>query len=406
MDFETLKFVCKNNQYLQNIPFHIYRGKELIKSYETVPFHVDLSNKYLDDLYNTDLNLNVILTPRTLLFSMIRVKDLDMSIIIGPSRSVHLPDTEIRDILIDFDLKLSHYDELKHYLNSIRIMAIESFVLISMTLNSLINNEIVPFETFYNDVIPYDVEVDIYKRVVDYLDGREEVPYDSFRYLDHEKKTMFYIKHGMQEKLIEHLSKGYQGGRPTSFATNALRQYKDRCISMTTLVSRAAMDGGLDSDIAYKLFDLYCMKVEQASSIDTLNKVQGNMLYDYVKRVRAYHYSSTDDPAVNRAVAYIHSNINSKLTVSEIANKINISNGYLSVKFKDNIGVSIPTYIKQQKIKEAKNLLQFTDRSLVEISEYLSFSSQCYFQNVFKQTTGQTPMEYRRSCESKTIPNI
>jgi len=390
------------------VPFHIYKGNELIESFEAVPFHVDLSKKYLDALYDTKLNLNIILTPRALLFSMIKVNELGMSIIIGPSRSVHIPDPEMRDILIDFDLKLTDYDELKRYLNSVRIMPIESFVLISMTLNTLINNEIVPFETFYNDVVPYDVEVDIdvYKRVVDYLDGREEIPYNSKRYQEHEKKTMFYIKHGMQDKLVEHLSKGYQGGRPTAFTTNALRQYKDRCISMTTLVSRAAMEGGLDSDIAYKLFDLYCMKVEQASSIDNLNKIQGNVLFDYVKRVRSYQYSNTDDPTVNRAVAYIHRNINSKLTVSLIANQINISNGYLSVKFRENIGVSIPTYINQQKINEAKNLLNFTDRSLVEISEYLSFSSQCYFQNVFKQITGLTPMEYRKQCESHKNPDF
>jgi AraC-like DNA-binding protein len=58
-------------------------------------------------------------------------------------------------------------------------------------------------------------------------------------------------------------------------------------------------------------------------------------------------------------------------------------------------------YINRQKIEEAKNLLAFSDRSLSEISSYLCFSSQSYFQNLFKKYEGITPLQYRQSARSR-----
>ena len=38
----------------------------------------------------------------------------------------------------------------------------------------------------------------------------------------------------------------------------------------------------------------------------------------------------------------------------------------------------------------------FTDKSLIEISTCLSFSSQSYFQSIFKKIMGITPTKWRR----------
>ncbi|WP_081674142.1 helix-turn-helix domain-containing protein [Butyrivibrio sp. VCD2006] len=51
-------------------------------------------------------------------------------------------------------------------------------------------------------------------------------------------------------------------------------------------------------------------------------------------------------------------------------------------------------------MEEAKSLLHHSDRTISEISEYLCFSSQSYFQNVFKAKYGMTPKEFRQSKSS------
>ena len=67
------------------------------------------------------------------------------------------------------------------------------------------------------------------------------------------------------------------------------------------------------------------------------------------------------------------------------------------MKFKKETGYEVGAFITKCKIDEAKSLLRFTDRSISEISSYLAFSSQPYFQTVFRKVTGMTPLQYRNS---------
>lgn len=113
--------------------------------------------------------------------------------------------------------------------------------------------------------------------------------------------------------------------------------------------------------------------------------------------VRDVKHPKTNDLIVNQAIAYVYDNVAEKITVNEIAEKLNISREYLSSKFKKITGQPLPDFITEQKIALAKKLLRFSDKPLIEIANYLSFSSQAYFQTQFKKVTGMTPLEYRTS---------
>ena len=78
-------------------------------------------------------------------------------------------------------------------------------------------------------------------------------------------------------------------------------------------------------------------------------------------------------------------------------NRLNLkSRAYLFKKFRQELKSTIGAYITECKLRESRSLLQYTDKSLGKISSYLCFSSQSYFQNVFKKYNGVTPLEYRR----------
>ena len=51
------------------------------------------------------------------------------------------------------------------------------------------------------------------------------------------------------------------------------------------------------------------------------------------------------------------------------------------------------------RLEEAKSLLTYSDKTLSEISTYLCFSSQSYFQNIFKKKYGITPLKYRKQTQ-------
>ena len=51
--------------------------------------------------------------------------------------------------------------------------------------------------------------------------------------------------------------------------------------------------------------------------------------------------------------------------------------------------------------EEAERLLRFSDKPLIAIASYLSFSSQSHFQNTFKKITGTTPTQYQRQWKTE-----
>ena len=87
--------------------------------------------------------------------------------------------------------------------------------------------------------------------------------------------------------------------------------------------------------------------------------------------------------------------LNDPIQVTDVAEHIGRSRSYLSGRFKKELGFEIGGFIMRCKLEEAKSLLTYSDKSLIEISNYLCFSSQSYFQNVFKKKYGMTPKQYR-----------
>ncbi|HIT90192.1 MAG TPA: helix-turn-helix transcriptional regulator, partial [Candidatus Merdenecus merdavium] len=93
---------------------------------------------------------------------------------------------------------------------------------------------------------------------------------------------------------------------------------------------------------------------------------------------------------------YALENTYSGLTVSSVAKELNVNRSYLSRIFKEDTGKNLSRFLNEIKVDEAKRLLKYSNMSLVNISFLLGFSTQNYFQKIFKDITKQTPLEYRK----------
>jgi AraC-like DNA-binding protein len=82
-------------------------------------------------------------------------------------------------------------------------------------------------------------------------------------------------------------------------------------------------------------------------------------------------------------------------TVKYLADHVYLSPGYLSDLLKKETGKNAQDHIHYYLIEEAKNLLLGTDRSVGEIAYALGFEYPQYFNKLFKQKTGKTPVEFR-----------
>jgi AraC-like DNA-binding protein len=82
-------------------------------------------------------------------------------------------------------------------------------------------------------------------------------------------------------------------------------------------------------------------------------------------------------------------------TVKYLADRVNLSPSYLSDLLKKETGKNAQEHIHFYLIEEAKKYLVNTYKNINEIAYNLGFEYPQYFNKLFKQKTGQTPMEYR-----------
>jgi len=82
-------------------------------------------------------------------------------------------------------------------------------------------------------------------------------------------------------------------------------------------------------------------------------------------------------------------------TVRFLADNVNLSPSYLSDLLKKETGKNAQEHIHFYLIEEAKTYLINTEKNINEIAFSLGFDYPQYFNKLFKQKTGKTPMEYR-----------
>ena len=102
------------------------------------------------------------------------------------------------------------------------------------------------------------------------------------------------------------------------------------------------------------------------------------------------------DKLVEQAKRYIAEHYTEKLTLTEIADVLNISAGHLSITFKKFTGTTLSDYIADVKIEHAKALIDTHQYLMYEISDMLGFDNTYYFSKVFKKVTGMSPREHEK----------
>lgn len=189
---------------------------------------------------------------------------------------------------------------------------------------------------------------------------------------------------------------GISAGVPVR-SDDVLRQSKTSVIVFTSLVCRAAIEGGLSPEEAYALGDNYIQTAESARSLDELNPLSMMMYDDFIRRVHKCRTNPKLSMQVQKCVDYIEMHLEEKIRAADLAALVGYTEYYLTHKFKEETGLSVTDYTKFAKIERAKVLLKSTDRTVQDISAQLSFSTRNYFSRIFQEVTGQTPMEYRES---------
>lgn len=185
-----------------------------------------------------------------------------------------------------------------------------------------------------------------------------------------------------------------------------LTNIKYHFVITVALITRSCVDAGMEMEQAYRLSDFYILKLDNAHSISAVATLHQKMVLDFTGKMLLIRKGTTSKP-ITECLDYIYAHIKERITIEELAEHTKLSPSYLSKLFKKELGISISDYIREKKIEKSQNLLKFCDYSLVDIANYLSFSSQSHFIQSFKQLVGMTPKKYRdlNYCSTWVVKN-
>ena len=176
---------------------------------------------------------------------------------------------------------------------------------------------------------------------------------------------------------------------------NPLNNIKYHFVVTAAMLTRYCINGGLEPEQAYRLSDFYILKMDSCTSVREVADLHHIMAKDFTGKMLLQKKSSVLSKPVIECINYIYSHIKERITIADLAAYTGLSESYLSRVFKQNLGVSISDYIREKKIEKATHLLKYSDKPIIDIANYLSFSSQSHFIQIFESFMGLTPKKYR-----------
>lgn len=119
-----------------------------------------------------------------------------------------------------------------------------------------------------------------------------------------------------------------------------------------------------------------------------------NIVLELINKLNIY----AEKKNINNIIPYIAENYSNKnLSLEFIALEFNTSPSYISVYVKNNLNLGFHEYVTNLRVSEAKSLLFKTKMPVAEIAETVGFPSRTTFFRSFKQCTGLTPNEFRKT---------
>lgn len=109
--------------------------------------------------------------------------------------------------------------------------------------------------------------------------------------------------------------------------------------------------------------------------------------------------SGSKKEVMHEIVAYVEDNYQNDIYLDFVADRFNLSPKYLSRAFKKYTNVRFVDYLNEIRISHAKELLNTTDETIMDIAKQVGFNSRNTFYRVFKNSQGVTPAEYRSKNE-------
>ncbi len=178
--------------------------------------------------------------------------------------------------------------------------------------------------------------------------------------------------------------------------TDPLRNAKNYCIIMNTLLRKAAEKGGVHPVHLDRTSSSFARTIEKVSSTEHFPKLMEEMFSAYCRLVR-HHSTAGFSRPVQEAVVLVDSDFSAELTLTALAKKIGVTKVYLSALFKKEVGNTVTEYIREKRMNHAAFLLRTTDLQIQTVAHHCGIEDLQYFSKLFKKSFSRSPRDYREN---------
>jgi AraC-like DNA-binding protein len=321
-------------------------------------------------------------------------KDL---ITIGPYFTDQITDEYWHKLINIHKLTMSNVQNLKGFLYGVPIIGNNlSIISIMSNIISYINPKASPYTVTYHEFKSPNNPDAFYQPKNDFGVHANQV---AARYRI-EQQLLKHISNGNRKEALDEAEKFVS----TPFEPrleNSLRDHKASLITANTLFRKAVEVNEIHPVYLHEISSKFVNKIENITSISSLNMLYEKMIRGYcnlVKNKSTKQYS----PLIRQTLHYIEFNLDSKISLNELADKYDVSVPYLSNQFKKEVGQTLIKYTNQLRINTAIKLLNTSSLSIQDISFCVGIDDFNYFTKVFKKEIGLTPTDYRKKIYTDT----
>ncbi len=215
-------------------------------------------------------------------------------------------------------------------------------------------------------------------------------------HLSYEREMAFFqsIKDGDPEE-ARRLFKPFDCEEMGRLSEDDLRNLKYHLIITIAFITRYCIEGGMEMETAFNLSDIYIRSIDKCRSSEEISLLHREVVDDYAQRMQLMRRQNRYPRAVTACLDYIYDNLHTRISLERLAEITSLTPTYLSKLFHKEVGMTVSAYIAKKRVEAAENMLRFSEYSCLEISDYLCFSSESHFIQVFRKHTGYTPKNYR-----------
>lgn len=239
----------------------------------------------------------------------------------------------------------------------------------------------------------------------------------SFRAFCPEGRIHYYEEKSSKEglvlckKILDDLLSAIGAGQPDAISRSIELFYRE--------MNRIGMDeGSVEININYLLFQLIHLATEQDGEVnqeEILHKISRNVfqsgtmwgsmeqLTEFANeygRYLAQLRHKVSGGVLSSIERDMREHFRENLSLKELSQKYYLNSAYLGQIFRKKYGMAFRDYLNLLRMQEAKRLLLYSDKKVVDIAEEVGYQNLDYFINRFISSFGCTPSKYRKQMRS------